>query len=158
AVWHPKTAVSVLTLTEFTCRTAMPLPARYLRSFRALLAWPALRAGRRVEADRGRGGQVQALRPAVDGHAHRLVGQREQPARQPPVLVPDQPRGGGGDPAVRLELVELPPRTAVGGQNPDPGPGQRRGCVRERCADHDREMEQAARRGAHALAVVGVDR
>src|SRR5581483_2479328 len=105
----PQTAVSMLTLTEFTCCPAMPPPTRYLRTFRALLPWRTLGAGRGIQADRGRGGQVQAFRPAVDGHGHGLVGQREQPVGQPPGLVAEQPRGGGGEAAGRLELVELPP-------------------------------------------------
>ena len=60
----------------------------------------ALGPGRGVEADGGRGGEVEALGAAVDRDPHPVVGQRGDLGGQPPGLVAEQPGGRAGEQAV----------------------------------------------------------
>ncbi len=77
-----------------------------------------LRAGAGVEADRGGGAEVQALRCPVDGYGHPVVGQREFILGQALGLVAEEPRCG------LLQRVDR----FRGGVPPDGGPRSRPGA------------------------------
>ena len=65
-----------------------------------------------IEAHRGGGGQIEALRLPVDGDSDHVVGESQYVGRQPPGLVPEQPGGGGIERPPRL------PRPAWQGERP----------------------------------------
>jgi hypothetical protein len=117
----------------------------------------ALRGGGGVHAHRGRRGEVEALGPAVDRHGHGLVGEIEQLRRQPPRLVAEHPGGRPGQARPGPRVVEAAVGPPVGGDDAQSGAAQRGHRPGEPGAGHDRQVEEAARAGPHALAVVRVD-
>src|SRR5690348_2997686 len=117
----------------------------------------ALCPRRGVQANRGRGGQVKALRLPVYRYRDRLVGQRKKLVRQPPRLVAEQPGRWLGEYSPWFYLVQRLAGPAVRGEHPQARRAELTHRLRHRAAEHHVHMEDAARRGAHALAVVRVD-
>ena len=109
-----------------------------------------------VEADPGGHGEVQGLGPPAHRDAHPVVGQRGQLVVQPAGLVAHQPQHRPGQQPVVPGLVETDLAVAGRGQHRHPGGadvGQQR--HQRGAADHI-QVEQAARRRAHRLALEGV--
>src|SRR5215211_3400828 len=78
----------------------------------------ALGAGAGVEADGGRGGEVEALGTAVDRDRDPGVGQRRQPGGETARLVAEHPGGRDGEVTGVGELVEVLLPRALGGEHP----------------------------------------
>src|SRR5579859_4907930 len=65
-----------------------------------------LRTRGRVETHRRRGGQIEALRLALDGHRDRLIGQCHQVGRQSPRLIAEHPRGPLAEPGIDAGVIQ----------------------------------------------------
>ena len=119
----------------------------------------ALGARRGVEADRGGGGEVEALGAAVDRDPDPVVGQRGELVGQPPRLVAEQPGGRPGQ----------QPVVAASSRSSSPAPSAARtvqpgrlrgadGAPPGRGSSASGRWNSAADRGPDRLGVVGVDR
>src|SRR3546814_13892507 len=65
------------------------------------------RASRGIEADRGRGGEVETLRLAVDRDRDAVVGECGPLGRKAPGLVAEQPRRRSGEQTVVGRVVQI---------------------------------------------------
>ena len=74
-----------------------------------------------VQADGGRGGQVEALRAAVDRHPYPQVSGLGQGTGQAVRLGAEQPRGRHGEAPLVGQRVEVDRSVRVGGQDAQPG-------------------------------------
>src|SRR3546814_634771 len=115
------------------------------------------RASRGIEADRGRGGEVETLRLAVDRDRDAVVGECGQLGRKAPGLVAEQPRRRSGEQTVVGRVVQVDLTGTIGSEHDQAGSLGTAYGVRGLGLGREWQVKETAHGGPHGLGVVGVD-